>query len=505
MKHLIEISKIVTKKKVRKIEIFDDATLKNKSSKFNEFYEALFSGKFKNDRDAATYLYDCSPTDDKYRQLKSRFRKRLLNTLFFLDVNVPSASNYDRAYFSCNKDWTLVKILLTNNAEHTAADIAKSILTTALKFHFADVIVNCSRILRGYSAKFSEPKEYEQYDNYIKQYSNVLDAEIRSEELFQRVTINYLLPPTEDSVKELQEKIDVYCDALVSLSEQYASPVVMYNMYLVWAYRYGMLRDWEAMLQVIGRAEKYVESSPDFYQADKMEHFQLQKMMAYLHLADYRNGKIEAEKSLATLEEGSDSWFQFLELYFLLSMHSDNFINAAAIHSRVVTHLRFKKLPTADREKWNLFEVYLEYIIESQGATNPALAAQKKRAGRSTKFLNDPILYPKDQRIFTVLYLIAQILFYLEKNNHTAVTERIDRLKNYANRQLKPEEYYRTITFIRLLQQLAKAEYSVEELTNVEKYYNRLVENPFYYRGLVQELEVIPFEKLWNMILKSCQ
>src|SRR5690606_33531119 len=103
-----------------------------------------------NDEDAATTLYNCSPTDDKYRQLKSRFRKRLLNTLFFLDINIPATSNYDRAYYSSNKDWTLVKILLSNNANSTAAALARHILTTALKFKFADVIVNCSRILRKY-------------------------------------------------------------------------------------------------------------------------------------------------------------------------------------------------------------------------------------------------------------------------------------------------------------------------------------------------------------------
>src|SRR5210317_2286602 len=146
MKHLIEIARIVTKKKVRKIEIFDDHALKQKNSKFNEFYEALTAGKFKNDRDAAAYLYGNTPKDDKYRQLKSRFRKRLLNTLFFLDVNRPSASSYDRAYFSCNKDWTLVKILISNNAELTAGALARQILTVALKYIFADVIVNCCRI-----------------------------------------------------------------------------------------------------------------------------------------------------------------------------------------------------------------------------------------------------------------------------------------------------------------------------------------------------------------------
>lgn len=109
MKNLLEIAQIVNKKRVKKIEIFDEQSLKNNKSKFNEFYNALMAKKFKNDRDAASSLYKCSPTDAKYRQLKSRFKKRLLNTIFFLDVNKPATANYDRAYFSCNKDWTQSK------------------------------------------------------------------------------------------------------------------------------------------------------------------------------------------------------------------------------------------------------------------------------------------------------------------------------------------------------------------------------------------------------------
>ncbi|MBP9881390.1 MAG: hypothetical protein KBF44_14850, partial [Chitinophagales bacterium] len=85
MKNLIEISKVVTKKRISKIEIFDKSLLNRKESKFNEFYEGLVNDKFNTDEEAAAILYNTSPLDDKYRQLKSRFSKRLLNTLFFLD------------------------------------------------------------------------------------------------------------------------------------------------------------------------------------------------------------------------------------------------------------------------------------------------------------------------------------------------------------------------------------------------------------------------------------
>lgn len=500
MKHLIEISKIVTKKKVKKIEIFDEHSLKHKNSKFNEFYEALMIGKFKNDRDAATFLYACSPTDDKYRQLKSRFRKRLLNTLFFLDVNLPATSSYDRAYYSCNKDWTLVKILLSNDAQHTAASLARQLLTTALKFKFADVIVNCSRILRRYSALEGIEKDYEIYDQYSKQYQDILDAEIRSEEFYQRVTMNYHKP--EDRNQNLEEKIDIYCNALVGLSESYDSPIIFYNMYLVWVYRYEMLNDYSSALQICDNAERYIEQNPRYYQDDKLATFQLKKMNAYLHLRDYKNGKVNAEKCLQSFPEGSDTWFVFMEYYLLMAMHTDNYINALAIYRKASSNTRFKRIAGSDKEKWNVYDMYLNYIIEAEGANNPILRAQRRKTFRLSRFLNDPILFPKEQRMFTVHLLIVQVLFLIEKNSYSAATERIDRLKNYANRQLKKEDYFRSIQFIRLLQQLAKADYRYEALSNVEKYYNRLIDEPFKYRGLLNEIEIIPYEKLWNMVLE---
>ena len=57
------------------------------------------------------------------------------------------------------------------------------------------------------------------------------------------------------------------------------------------------------------------------------------------------------------------------------------------------------------------------------------------------------------------------------------------------------------IQFIRLLNQLAKANFQPNNLENTEKHYDQLVEQPFFYRGLLNELEIVPFEKLWNHIL----
>lgn len=498
MKNLLEIARVVTKRKVRKIEIFDDHSLRNNKSKFNQFYEALRDNKFKNDREAASNLYKCSPTDPKYRQLKSRFRKRLLNTLFFLDINMPKAANYDRAYYSCHKDWTLVKTLIWYNAPNSAAQLARQILTTSLKFKFADLIINSSRILRDYAAQQGNERDYEEYDNYIKEYNDILSAEIRSEELLQRVVMNYYKPLSK--TQELTENIEDYCEALVSLSEQYDSPVIFYNMYLVWIFAYEMQQDFESMLEVCEQGEQFVQKNAVYKQHKKTVTFQTKKMSAYLHLRNYRDGRATAEQCLKELKAGSEDWFNFMDYYFLLTMHVNNSLQSVAIFKLVYNNSKLRKQDNETVEKWDIYEGYIEYLILVEGKENPVLQKQQNKQFRPSKFIGKSALYNKEQRIFTVHVLILQILFLLEERKFNEVMERIDRLKKYANRQLRREEYHRPVQFIRLLQQYAKSDFQPSETTGTERYLNQLKSVPFFYRGVNAELEIIPYEMLWERI-----
>jgi hypothetical protein len=495
MRHLLEIAKIVTKKKVRKIEIFDDATLRHKNSKFNEFYEALMSSKFKNDRDAASSLYGTSPSDDKYRQLKSRFRKRLLNTLFFLDINLPATSNYDRAYYTCNKEWTLVKILASNGAHETAAAQARQILTIALKFKFADVIVNCSRILRESAATEGDVKGMEMYQEYLDTYLPVLNAEMASEELHQKVLLHYL--HSNLTAEEWNSQIDDWCNTLVALSEQYESPIIMFNMFMVWAYRYELEKDFEALLEVCERAEEYVTKFPEYFRNDLLANFHIKKIAARLHMGDWKNGRTAAEKSQPAFLEGSELWFSFMEYYFLLAMHTGNYLNALAILNTATNHPKFRKMETADREKWNLFEVYLYMASEQQGDINPALPAQK-RTQRINKFLEQPVNYSRDLYPLAYQALVAQVMCLIQRKRYHEISDRLEKLSAISNRYFKKEEHQRMQQFLKLLQAFEKSGYQADGGAQIEKHLGRLQETRFFYRGLLSELEIIPFEKLWE-------
>lgn len=499
MKNLLEIASIVTKKKVKKIEIFDEYSLKNKNSKFNEFYEDVTAGVYKNDRDAASKLYNCSPKDPRYRQLKSRFRKRLLNTLFFLDVNKPSASNYDRAHFSCHKEWTLVKILLDNDAYLSAISLARSILTTAQRFQISEVIVNCARLLREDAANTGMRKEFEEFDNMVKNYDLILTAEIRSEELYQRVIIDYHLPAYGES--DLEEKIESYSNTLLSLSEMYDSPIIFYNMFLVWAMRFEMLRDYKALLEVCDRAEQYIEQNPEFYQEEKLIEFYTKKMSAYLHLVNYTDGQINAEKCLQRFPAGTKPWLTFMEYYVLLALHTGHYIQAMAIYNQTVTNKLFNKLDNKSRDKWVVFEAVI-YLMLQNGMMAKRLASSRKHTTFDpATFITQSFNFGLDLKMLSVYITFIQVVFALRAKQYSVADEKVDYLQNMANRNLHKDEYHRPIQFIRLLLQARKVNYQSEELRNTEKYFARLTDAPFNYRGVVTQFEPLPLEKLWSVLL----
>ncbi|WMX12160.1 hypothetical protein [Aureispira sp. CCB-E] len=497
MKHLIEISKIVTKKKVKKIEIFDDHSLKQKNSKFNEFYELLMKGDLKSDQEAAHALYKSTPTDDKYRQLKSRFKKRLLNTLFFLDVNQASSSNYNRAYYSCHKDWTLVKILLSNKAQDTAAQLAKSIVGTALKFEFSDIIVSASRILRTHAMQQEDEKSYNEYNALCQKYQAILQAEIESDELYERTILN-----SKKSNSKAPNKIELlqsYCDRSLELSQSHPSPVILYNQFMIFATFHEVQEDYHNVYSTCETAEQYVLEHPHLYREDKLAKIALKKLLALVHLKDFEKGQIQAEAYLKIFEK-NEIWLQLYEYYLLLAIHCQEYSVAHDVFERAYEDKRFKKISNEDQDKWNAFEVYLCVLLWIQTDSKNEKPKRYKQF-KVKRFLEEPIIFPKNQRIFTVILVIAQVLFLLQEERLGEAFERVERLKGYSTRLLKQEEHYRITQFVRLLQQLAKAHFDYKKIGVHQKYVDRLKESSIKYRNSPNELEIIPYTHLWEMIL----
>ena len=61
MDSIAEIIKIVTKRRIKKVELFDESS-RNKNSNYFKLFEGIHQGTYKSDEEAAKDLYDCDPS-----------------------------------------------------------------------------------------------------------------------------------------------------------------------------------------------------------------------------------------------------------------------------------------------------------------------------------------------------------------------------------------------------------------------------------------------------------
>ncbi len=502
METLKEIINVIGRHRVKNIEIIGMSS--SRSSKLNELYNGIQSGLFSNDEEAIKHFYGEKSRDSKtYKKLKKRLQKRLINTIFFIDVNQPSYNEIQKAYYSSYKDWAAVKILLGKFARRTAIPIAKRILKNAMKFEFSDLALDVARVLRThYGAIEINQKKYDKYNSYVKKYSELLNAELIAEEYYQKIVSSYNLSKSDNH--EIEKLAIKYTKELKKYTTYLQSYRLNLNAFLTFALRFQIVNDYKNMQNECEKAVHFFEKKK--YQASKnaIFLFLFKNLACCVQLKEFEKGEIIAKRCLQQLNEGIRNWFITLEQYLLLSLHTNNLIQAFEIFRKASENKNFDKLYDSESENWRVFEAYLHYFLSIDAIKIPDIEKQKLKPFRLSRFLNDMPVHSKEKRRRNIPILIIHVLFLLQKKDYEKVIDRVESLNLYCYRYLRKDDTFRSNCFIKMLLQLPKANFHREAaIRKTEKLYNKLVENPSNISMQASEIEIMPYEMLWEYVLDS--
>mgnify|MGYP005840246447 FL=1 len=503
MKNLLEIVRVLTKKKLARIEILDENTLKTKGSKFGQLYEALVTGKIENDRDAVRLLYGSADvSSDKYRQFKSRFKRRLYNSLFFADINEPLASNRAQAHLNCHKDWAQVCIMLAYQMYGPAVAQAKNILSTARKYHFTDLVVACARLLRDRAAANGQPKKFDTWHAIVEAYLPLLETEARSESLCQQAILVHKARYLDQA--QLQQ-LEAISEELLQLNAGGTSPIVQYHLSVSWILYYEATREHSNILEIATQALQYMDEQPDYFTADQRVFFLIRQLSVHLHRQQYSEGRRHTESMLDSFAKGSSEWLDFMEYYFLLSLHTSNYINAVAVFNQVADTPSYKKMTGTRQEKWTLFEAFLHYFVEQDHIKADMLLRGRRRVFKTNDFLNEAVHYSTPLANIALHRLVLQMLFNLNRRNVTGFQKATWLLEKLVAYEFKKKGFERALALSKLILALEKNDYQPQQIPNLEKLLQSFAQYDFFYRGKIAELEVVPFDKLWEILCHSLE
>lgn len=500
MEELKALVRVISKNKLKQIELIGKNN--EEDNNINTLYNGIASEKFNSESDAEKFFYGNNKNSRAYyTRLKRQLKDRLISNLFLIDNNQPNFTQIQRAYDSCFRNLAAVKILLGKHARKAAIPIAENTLRKAKKFEFSEIALELAKVLRlHYGAILGDRKNFRKYNKLVKKYSAIHLAEIKAEEYFAELMTNFA---NSSSTKlEFLTLAKRYYSELREILKKYHSYRLSLHAYAVFVMRYEIENDYSNVLRVCNEALRFFKTKKHLASNTAIFTFSLRILSSNIILRKYEEAGVAAIKCAKLAPEGSNNWFLTLNFHMILCFHSKNFQKAFSIYQKVVNNPYFNHQNRNISENWRIHEAFIHYFI-SIGKIKVA-RKEKVKKFRLSKFLNEVPTFSKDKRGANVTILILQVLFLLQQGQYDKIIDRMEPLKTYNHRYLRKDDTFRSNCFIKMLLQLPKNSFhKAAVLRKADKYWEKLKSVPINVANQSSEIEIVPYETLWQYILES--
>ncbi|MFN8259406.1 MAG: hypothetical protein U0X41_00555 [Chitinophagales bacterium] len=489
MENITELVSIINKRKLSQIEILDKSLISRKDTLFAKFYNGIAEGHIKTDRDAVLYIYGSNKDATNYRKLKSRFKERLLNTLYFIDINhAAETDSSKKAYFDCLNHLYLSNILLRYaESRNSSIQLIADSYATAKRNNFFDILKEYSYKLlvhygmSGQIRKYEE--EYASYQQYCKEY----ELEQKAQLIYTKamMTVHYAKKNQEDKEKEIKQ-----CTEEIASFIAEAKSLVVYFIYI---------RTLLFYYEISGNNKKINETCDTY-----LKHYR--KYLSSILSENYLNTiyiyKLKSlfdlrkmEEALSLIKEivptsGGASYLAVREFEMKLLLSGMKTDKARETLHQIQTNANYKNANAALKERWVVYQAYLEFLEHYMNDGNYKFSL--------SKFANEIPLVSQDKSGFNLAARILHILFHIGRNDLDNAMQHIESLRVYQARHLKDDSNTRSLLFIRLLTTMEKKSFNYKELHQLKEY-QALKEN--YSTQIMHESEIIFYDVIWKMLV----
>ena len=489
MDEIKDLIKIITDHTKRNVPLLDLKNQHKNGNKEMNLFLGIKSGEFNDDIEASQGIYGSEEVDFKFRMLKSRLNRKLLNHLFFMDFDSRSHTKSANLYQEALDYLHFSRMLLNVEETKLGTKILYKTLDLAIECEYTVIAIDCLRSLREVFAKTYRPKLFQN----IKAQIDDLEAKERTEEqaeaIFQenRLLINSnvnnrkkSIEPFETAIKELEE--------LYKKSNSY-NVFEKYFQMKVWYFE--LKGDFENVLSFVSEVDrKYEKGLINQKRYDGLfAHFA--KGNALIKLKKFEEGIVFLEQMLNEIDNSTKAWYVFAEKYIMLNIQNKQFDKASEIFFRVANNKSFSDLEEKEIMKWNIFRSYLYYLTGNKKII---------RKFDYQSFIEHTPEFLKENAGYNVAILILQIMSKAN-GDLSELHGKLDAINDYVNRYLNNSYSKRTKTFCKLLHKIAIHNRDYDMIIMKSKYLQeKLFESEIAGKSFI-DFEVVPYEFLWDKVL----
>lgn len=446
--------------------------------KEQKYVQGILAEEWKTNEDVGKAIWPKTNPKNRKTYL-SRLKKNILEQTINNAILVKGKSPYQALTFDCWKRLAAVKILSGMGVRKGAAWLAKQTLKKALKCDLTEVALSMARSLVITESVSGSTKEYQYYRDLVDDLEEVFAAENKAIRYFTELSNHFA--NSKEVNAALIKRVQAYGEELSSEIDRFTTYRYCYFSYHIKATYAQLINDHKTLEKVCNQAILFFEAKPYPIPTSVKFSFTFKPISAALQLRDYTAAKeyISAARKLTLPRSYNEEICLIYQA--ILGFHSDQF---DLVKDAIQSSRPLRKYKVVE-EQWKIIEAYACFLDIDSG-----------KKFRIKKFLNEVPIYSKDKRGNNISILILQILFHLKLEERGAIIDKMDALRVYSYRYLKKDETFRSNCFIHMLLCIPRAYFNAIALQRHAKNY---VERLGTYEG--GEIEIIPFEKLWEEIL----
>ncbi|MEP7198142.1 MAG: hypothetical protein ABI851_16610 [Saprospiraceae bacterium] len=496
MKTLYDLARINQKNS----RIVESMISMDKESPLKKLNLLLSSKKVLDDAEAMNEIYG-KKNVSAFSRLKTRLKDILIRSTLLQNVNLEASDSRLSEAHNHLRYALATKLLIDLRARNLSVEIAERAIVKAIKYNLTESIVLLARVLVTHYGQ-SEYNKYK-HNKYLliqEKYLRIYQYELKAENYFmdlQRTQLQSLAAPGD----AIREKARKYVEELDSIDD-IKSYFFILNRYKVKSAYLEYLKDFEALLSLSDSILK--EYGAQFNSGMFFQNINLRRAWALIQAGRNDEAITSGLKDLARLPNGTLGWYFIAHYILKAQLYKGDYKQAIQLITQMIENPKFQKIGENFKELFYTTLGYIYLIIESGLIGDPKKYQERLPEFKIYKFLNTTPVFSKDKRGINVSILLMHVAYLLQKKDYNAIIDRLDSLNQYAYRYLRKDDSFRSNCMIKMVVQMTKADFHP---IRTERYTRELLEQLKEVKlagsGENIETEIIPYEVLWETMIKS--
>lgn len=498
MQELFELVEFIEKTKFKSNSLLEAVI--QPDSQMGKIYHAIALGLVHTDEEILAHFPEIS-SEACLNTLKSRLKNRLCDMVFLLDFREEKIPDRQTAFVECTKKWSSAMILISKNIRSVGIKQLENLLKHTLEFEFTELSMNIIRTLQLYfSTSKVDSKKYEKLESMYQEMEETWFAERTTEKLYSDLVMHHVNIRSDKDASS--EKAEQHFKQIEPFLRKYDSFKIHFFGRLIETLIYDGRNNYFMMERVCLDAIAFFEKKK--YQSEMVQQaFHYNLITCCLYTRQFDKVELYVGQIEPLLKENAFNWFRIQELHLITALQTENYDLAFHTLLKVQANQYLASQPPQIIEIWKIFEAYIYYLIH---VGKIDVSDKSPIRFKINRFLNEVPLLSKDKGGMNVSVLIIQFLFFIAKRKAEECENRVDSLHKYCARYLSTSNSLRSQYFIKMLLQIPQSDFRMKQvLLKTEKYYQLLINTPWHAVNQHREVEVIPYENLWHIVLDSIQ